>query len=387
MKKVLMVAYYYPPAAGVGTFRVTKFVKYLSSFGWEPYVLTVRDNYHQSKDESIFADTQKATKIYKTDISKLPINDVGLKWIKNLYREAKEVINKEKIDVVYYTGGPFFQWLVAPKLKKMTGVPYVIDYRDPWGINPYEENGKGLKKKIGDWLAGILEPKIIRESAGVIFATKDMENEYKKIFPGEVAKFSVIENGFDPDDYNAVIPKKLSGFSIVYTGKFSHYRNPESLLKAISIFRKSVDCQFIHVGNKEEAVSALASKYLGKGAIFTGPRTYAKAISYAKGADVLVLISGGSNIEFTHKVFDYVSCNKPIIAVVDKGSYLSKFLSNFENTFVVSNNAKEIEAALNIIYTKNIKNLGKDKGGLLGRYNRKNLTEILAKKLIAALEG
>lgn len=43
MKRVLIVAYYFPPSGGPGVQRVLKFVKYLPEFGWEPAVLTVAD--------------------------------------------------------------------------------------------------------------------------------------------------------------------------------------------------------------------------------------------------------------------------------------------------------------------------------------------------------
>ncbi|HFE52934.1 MAG TPA: glycosyl transferase family 1, partial [Bacteroidetes bacterium] len=42
-KKVLFVAYYFPPAGGSGVQRVLKFVRYLPEFGWQPVVLTARN--------------------------------------------------------------------------------------------------------------------------------------------------------------------------------------------------------------------------------------------------------------------------------------------------------------------------------------------------------
>jgi hypothetical protein len=45
MKRVLMIAYIYPPQGGSGVQRTVKFVRYLPSYGWEPLVLTVREPY------------------------------------------------------------------------------------------------------------------------------------------------------------------------------------------------------------------------------------------------------------------------------------------------------------------------------------------------------
>ena len=46
---VLMIAYYFPPMGGAGVQRTLKFVKYLPEFGWQPHVLTVRDNESSSR--------------------------------------------------------------------------------------------------------------------------------------------------------------------------------------------------------------------------------------------------------------------------------------------------------------------------------------------------
>ncbi|MCS4471994.1 hypothetical protein JQ032_01445 [Clostridium botulinum] len=41
MKKVLIIAYYFPPLGWSGVQRTLKFVKYLKDFGWQPIVVTV----------------------------------------------------------------------------------------------------------------------------------------------------------------------------------------------------------------------------------------------------------------------------------------------------------------------------------------------------------
>ena len=40
MKKVLIIAYYFPPRPGVASLRLRGLAKYLPEFGWEPIILT-----------------------------------------------------------------------------------------------------------------------------------------------------------------------------------------------------------------------------------------------------------------------------------------------------------------------------------------------------------
>ncbi|MBE0585718.1 MAG: glycosyl transferase family 1, partial [Desulfofustis sp.] len=53
MKKVLVIAYYFPPLGGSGVQRVLKFVKYLPQFGWQPTVLTIGPTAYYAHDESL----------------------------------------------------------------------------------------------------------------------------------------------------------------------------------------------------------------------------------------------------------------------------------------------------------------------------------------------
>ncbi len=59
MRKVLVIAYYFPPIGGSGTQRPVKFVKYLPQFGWQPYVISTDRPYgdgSEGRNETLLAD-------------------------------------------------------------------------------------------------------------------------------------------------------------------------------------------------------------------------------------------------------------------------------------------------------------------------------------------
>lgn len=58
-RKLLIVAYYWPPSGGSGVQRWLKFVKYLPSFGWTPYVFTPENPSVEGRDESLLKDVPK----------------------------------------------------------------------------------------------------------------------------------------------------------------------------------------------------------------------------------------------------------------------------------------------------------------------------------------
>lgn len=65
-RKVLIITYYFPPLGMGGVQRVSKFVKYLPSFGWEPIVLTVKEIEYFSQDDSLLQELPEGIKIKRT---------------------------------------------------------------------------------------------------------------------------------------------------------------------------------------------------------------------------------------------------------------------------------------------------------------------------------
>ncbi len=66
MRRILIIAYHFPPDAAVGALRPLKFAKYLPQFGWEPWVLTVRPEYYESLDRSRLDEVRYPSKVFPT---------------------------------------------------------------------------------------------------------------------------------------------------------------------------------------------------------------------------------------------------------------------------------------------------------------------------------
>ncbi len=67
-KKVLIIAYYWPPSGGSGVQRWLKFVKYLPQFGWEPYVFTPENPSFAIRDESLLKDVPAEAEVIRFPI-------------------------------------------------------------------------------------------------------------------------------------------------------------------------------------------------------------------------------------------------------------------------------------------------------------------------------
>ena len=158
-KKILMIATYFPPSGGVGVFRVTKFAKYLKLSGYEPVVVTIDNKYCINKDDSLLKDID-GIKIYRLDFE-IENSSVEKAFKKALDKEIYGIVENEKPDVLFLTGGPFKILPIGRKVYDKYKIPYIIDLRDPWSLQ--KNNGTNVitifKTKIYRFMESISEKK------------------------------------------------------------------------------------------------------------------------------------------------------------------------------------------------------------------------------------
>jgi hypothetical protein len=165
VKKLLVIAYFFPPSGAVGVYRTLKFVKYLPEFGWQPVVLTVSNGKFPVYDDSLMKlippgvevhrcaswetlnegfDRPSSGRRKKTLWSRvhtrlflmwnwLAVPDPKIGWVPTATRVARRLMREQGIQHVYISGSPFSSFLIGPRLKKpQADVRVAIDYRDPW---------------------------------------------------------------------------------------------------------------------------------------------------------------------------------------------------------------------------------------------------------------
>ncbi len=389
-QKVLIIAYYFPPMGGGGVQRTTKFVKYLPELGWEPVVLTVREKIYRKTnrilDVTLFKDIPNDVRVIRTDCIDLTntsktvkadiesgspklsikslINKIGglvinpdsqMPWIPFAVTEGIKLIKKHKIDVIYSTANPWSDHIIGAILKKITGLPWVADYRDAWNLNPYLVHASRIRKNIQLFL----ETKVIEYAHQVIFATEEMKKDYIRVF-GD-CKFETIRNGFDPDDFKSVRPKKFSKFTILYSGNIWSFTRPSFFILAISNWlkrypqaRREIIVKFL--GRIDVATKSLIDKERLEDVMhLEGHSTHAESIALLLGASVLLLTidEGGESI-LTGKIFEYLAAGKPILALVPPSGMAADLLKNEgrEEYIVSPKDVASIEDKIMSLYTK-----------------------------------
>jgi len=352
-KKLLIVSYFFPPFGEVGAVRITKFTKYLLRLGWKIKVITVDEKYYKTLNTDWLKEVKEAEilRSRRTKIKIPGINEQGFYWLPFLFRTINGLLKKENFKISFWTGGPFYHWILAPYLKRRFGLKYILDFRDPWRLNPYRRP-KSLFSYLARILETIFEPLAIKEATYVINVTEEATELYKNFYPAYREKFITIPNGFDPEDLQNIEPLSFSSFDIVYVGKFSNFRNPIPFLKA---FKKLLvdkklepkDVRFVWIGKKEKNVIKYIKKLeLTDFVVMTGFKPYKEVLRYVKGAQLCLLITGNHPYEPTTKIFDYMGLKKRILGITSVEGFVFKVLRKYPEGVICSNREGQIYEAL-----------------------------------------
>lgn len=265
-KKILLIAFKYPPYAGVGGFRWSKLSKYLAEMGYSIHVVTV--NWKQYGDNTNIDDVQhpnitihRINSIYPHNFKYMQFKNTKIGNIERIIRHlffrlgnviwyedeaqywgysllpfCEQLIKNDGIKNVIATGHPFMANYWAAKLKqKHPEINLIQDLRDPWTENPFKSYLLGIYKK-----KSVKHEIFALNNCDVLLAVTNglVELFSEKIYNNVITKS--IPNGFDIDFNNKNAVSR--DFTLIYAGALFNGRDEpfEAFLKAIQNIEEKI---------------------------------------------------------------------------------------------------------------------------------------------------
>lgn len=456
-KKVLVIAGEYPPIKTIGRIRTAKFVMHLRSMGWQPYVLTMQYNKsnplyspsleeeipqdiavyrvaNTSIDEAVFTLIKRLIRTPSAAINAeqppsseqsprneptptrvgirqrlitgfksftrhwLHIPDDQIVWAWRSYRVALDIIKKENIDLIYTSFPPFSAALTGYRLKKKTGLPWVVDYRDLWTDDVLREWIPPLRQ----WLESKLEKKLIRQADAVI-AVSEQKTEYLKTLLSENhSSWHTITNGYDLEAFEDLLSQervKNDLIDFVYTGRLFKNRRGYSLAHALGQIKSEypdlIDKVRVHFyGGVSPEIQAeydrLIKQYDLEGCfVFHGDVDFDTSKKVQVEADYLLLIvDTGKTADgvIPGKLFEYVASKRPIFALCDSAATTDIITKANIGTVVPVNDVDQCkESLLHLIKNEPPTLMTDVNTQYLEQFDRKYLTKRLADAFHALL--
>lgn len=421
-KKVLIIAYYWPPAGGPGVQRWLKFVKYLPSFDFEPIVYVPENANYPITDDKFIDEVSKDVTILKYPIKEpyklaqslagqkaqalssgmIPqkrkqtfiekcllwvrgnmfIPDARVSWVKpSVNYLSKYLKENPDIDTIVTTGPPHSMHLIGMSLKQKFNVQWIADFRDPWTTIGYHKELKLSEQAVHKHLA--LEHDVLNKADKIIVTSKSTQKEFEQKTTKPVY---IITNGYDITHVGKVTLDEK--FTLAHIGSFLSNRNPRVLWKAISELRKEnpafKEAFELKLAGKisAEIIETLEEFKLMDCVNNMGYIDHTEALIQMRASQVLLLVeidSEDTKAIIPGKLFEYMAAERPILGI---GPEESDFFEIIQNTntgriAMYSEKDKVMEILSDYFALYQQKQL-KVHGMGLQYYSRKRLTEYLA---------
>ncbi len=447
MRKVLMISHGYPPVGGSGMLRTLKFSRYLPERGWKPVVVTLRRTKHPRLDPRLMAEVPEGTAVYRSPVwnpldlilwlrslaarllrrgggnseespadgggrgggdepererggvgglvlDLLTTPDGYCGWVMPGFLLGFWALLRHRPRVIYSTSPPPSAHLLGGALARVSGLPWVVDFRDPWTLQFPPER---LNTRKGRW-SRKLEARVLRRATRIICNTAPLAEALRETYP-EVApeRFVVITNGFDPADFDADpgSPPEGGPFRFVHTGEFfpvDDLRVPDPFLEALHELAEQgrIDPEAVRVrlvGSGEYTQMAqfralMSSPHLAKMVELVEFLPHGEIPAELAANHALLLFQNGEifRMQVPAKTFEYIRAARPILAVAAPGATAELVDSVAGGRSVLPSDRKGLRAAILDLIEGRGETLHRSDDEL-ARFSRPGLTRRLAELL------
>jgi len=377
VRRLLLIAYHFPPEPSAGALRPSYLAKYLPQFGWDASVLTrslperravpyktiearvigesfersVRGAFDTNESPSRPSDPPPLRRVLRWVKKTLFFPDRVAGWIPHALLQALRATREDRYDAVLSTAMPASVHVVGAIVSAIRGLPWIADYRDPWTGNQYVEWGP-IQTRLQRWL----EVSLIRRASVVTTISQPIASLLESIHRRPVA---VIPNGADPDDWSGLENCTPQRFSLCYTGSmYDGYRTPQLLFEALAELNAEGDpAANVHVdfyGPNSDHVGELARRYGLDANVSqhgTVPRREALA-AQRRASHLLIFLNMDSSTshELGSKVFEYAGAGRRILSFGPKDSVMRDYVAQRGLGWFASN-VSEAKTALRSAYT------------------------------------
>lgn len=355
-RRILIVAYTYPPMPSVGSNRWDAMARHLRALGYDVSVLStasfgtlpdaeqergvfrVADLTASPLVRKLFgrgplpppshASAAEAAAVAPDDplpaaLQRVFVPDLYLAtWVPQATVAARRLVRGRAIDCVI-TSSPYESVHLLGAAARRLGPAWVADFRDGWCFEPHRHPFPTAAQRAIDRQ---LEGHVARRADRVIAATRAIADDFRERLGVHAA---YVPNGYDPLRHGNGLPEPpLDGVPqdaivLVHTGKLAGIRgrDPRPLFAAMKQLAQDAPslgerlCLVLAGRMDNEDLRLVSESGLGEQLISVGQCSHAESIALQRRADVLVLLTSIGVDVVTGKLCEYLSAGQPILAL------------------------------------------------------------------------
>lgn len=309
MRRVLVIAYHFPPLGTGGVGRALSWARHLQDYDWCPTVLAASPSPGWPSDSTLLSqipDSVSVSRVAGWDprparLRGLHHRELTFLWRPPALLKGRHILTQTRHDLILSTAPPPVAHGVAAALSREFNIPWIADFRDPWARGAPASWRRSKRAQL-------------IESASDVVAVNDDLNEHLALSFGRPVH--TVFNGYEPDE----IPKPVESVPkrAVLLGTLSDFNEFDTFFKVLA----ELDGEFVHIGASRRFDLAARAAARGLARVrATGyiPRQDALGET-ARGSVLLLSLAEEEHLTLPTKIFDYIGIGGPVLCLGNRGA-------------------------------------------------------------------
>ncbi len=336
-----MVAFHYPPCVGSsGVLRTLKFSRYLPDVGWRPLVLTAHPRAYERTGFDQLGEIPPGVEVARAPvvdsfrhlafrgralrITALP--DRWVTWWVGAVATGLWLIRRRRPAAIWSTYPIATAHLIGLALHRLTGLPWVADFRDSMTEPGYPRDPWTRRAYLA------IERQTVRRASALVFTARSTRAMYLERYPGlSPDRCFVVPNGYDEADFVALsaptgrCPSE-GALRLLHAGLiYPEERDPRPFFRALARLKRAgvvapdtVSIELRASGSEREYARLLGELNILELVRLLPALSYRDVLQNGLAADALLLLQGPTcNHQIPAKLYEYLRLGKPILALTD----------------------------------------------------------------------
>ena len=368
MKRVAIIGADFAPSSLPPALRLRFFVSHLREFGWEPTVITTDPRYYDcALDPEIEHLLPDGLRVLRTpalprSLTRLVgLGDLGARSMGYHWRVLRDLCRRGEVDLVFIPVPAYMPMVLGRRAHDRFGVPYVIDYIDPWGSEYYWRVPR--EQRPPKWLAAyvtarLLERYTLRHVAHLVGVSRGTTETVRRRYPwlaeadtteipygAEGGDWDYIRRHprpnqiFDPADgrlHFASVGAYTEAMRPVLSAFFSGVKKARAEDPALARLRLHFVGTSYSTGRP--CVAPIAREQGVQDLVEEHPQrvSYLDALQLLSDAHALLVIGSAEPHYTASKIFPYILARKPLLTIFHRDSSVIDIVERTQAGSVVS---------------------------------------------------
>jgi hypothetical protein len=272
-------------------------------------------------------------------------------WARAAARLGIELAKSHRYQVVVGSSPPHLVHEAGRLISRATGLPYVMDMRDPWSLQ--ERLPEFMASPLWYRLARRYEARCVHDAALITMNTEHIGAMMRRAYPQHASRIEVVRNGSDSDPLPA--PIRTDRFTMRFAGSIYSDRDPRLVFRAAASvvrefqltpeqfsieFAGDMDGDAIRQIAAEENITAHVQVH--------GVLSRRAVLHFLAGATMLLSLplAQDQDTSIPAKIYEYVRFSAWLFVVAHPASALADLLRDSEADLVGPKDVDEMTALI-----------------------------------------